>query len=154
MWNLGRIPKNQGNFRLNPEVSNVESGDRTKSWGFQSNGGIWSDQSVVPNVELRIPVKWGTDSKDRWGVGWKEIGAQNLEELIHGCWKWQERELRWVCRWRMFLLFLTPLEVFFNLIAAIKSVKKQNQNKFKDLVDFIQWFMNWATSHLTDRKEL
>ena len=36
-------------------------------------------------------------------------------------------------------VFVVPdaLEIF-NLTAAIKSVKKQNQNKFKDLVDFIQ----------------
>lgn len=39
---------------------------------------------------------------------------------------------------RVFLLSLTPLEVLFSLTAAIKSVKKQNQSKFKDSVGFIQ----------------
>ena len=27
-------------------------------------------------------------------------------------------------------------------------------NIFIDLIGFIQWFMNWATFHLTNRKEL
>ena len=38
----------------------------------------------------------------------------------------------------VFLSSLTPLEVLFNLTAAIKSVKKQNQSKFKYSVGFIQ----------------
>ena len=165
MWNLGlrkklnqKTPKNRETedwfqtnrqLQLLPVVPDVESGDRTKGWGFPLKVGkilaIAAKILAAPNMELTgEPIRSGAHSKESGVQTWEELGLalRNVK---------QRRELRGFMG--TMSVFLIALEAMWSSLQILLLPLNLINNKTQ-WNRFIQQFMNQAAFHLASRKKL